>query len=168
MACMTAWEKGWSRSWRLLSVREAEIDEFMLGVVMVWERVEGELVRVRTEALTPGGRFYSAHESVRRGPNETARGSVHFDRVGRLRYRNFVRLSGTHPPDWSDPGNPMAENDILAYELDAFCAGDVESRYESQTNFLIDDESLELLRVPGDTKLIGGPLCPAVESARSK
>lgn len=150
------WERGWSSDWVLLSAEEQQLDEYLSGAVLVWERPEGERRRVRTEAVTRHLNLYWATEELLEGDRLVARGGLEFSPEGEPWFRNMVYLGRV------DPQRP-ADDEILYYQLELFREAEVACLYRSRTDFIgfLDDED-RLGRIPEDTVLVEGEGCPAV------
>lgn len=158
-----AWERRWSPDWNLTSARRQDIDHFRPGLVLEWERREGENRVVRLDAFTTKGCSYWAHETHFRAGREFARGPVYLSQSGQPKYRSLVYVTGPSPPPSDDLAKIFDTSNILYYELEAFTDGQVHSVYRSKLNFGIDPRSSEPDRVPADAVLVGGAKWPAIE-----
>jgi hypothetical protein len=151
------WERGWSPDWVLLSAEEQQLDEYLSGAVLVWERPEGEGRRVRTEAVTQHLNLYWATEELFEGDRLVARGGLEFSPEGEPWFRNMVYLGEV------DPQQP-ANDEILYYQLELFRGAKAACLYRSRTDFIgFLDEEDRLGRIPEDTVLEKGEGCPGLE-----
>ncbi len=152
-------EKDWSDAWALIGMRIGDIDHYKQGVVLEWQRPEGDATyRIRHESFTLEGRPYIAGEEVRQRGQLLLRAGVYFTDAGQLLYRDGVRLAG-NTPDF--------------YELEIFRNGALASVYRSKVNFGIRsgaasaDRQPTLTRVPADAALAWGQPSPDVEALRA-
>jgi hypothetical protein len=151
-----SWEVGWGTDWKLVRLKEDEINHFASGYVMTWERYEGTRRRVRTDGFTLDWKFWWGHEEVFEEEKLIARGPIYINANGRPLWRSMVSLGNVYPD------NPM-KDELLWYGLEMFNEGKVVCEYRSKVNFGINPTTLRLERVPDDTQLIAGEKCPSVQ-----
>lgn len=152
-----SWERGWSADWTLVSAEEQQLDDYLDGAVLVWERPEGERRRVRTEAVTQHLNLYWATEELFENGRLVARGGLEISPEGEPWFRNMVYLGEV------DPRQP-ANDEVLYYQLELFRDAEVRCLYRSRTDFIgFLDEEGRLGRIPEDTALEVGEGCPTVE-----
>ena len=153
-------ERDWSDAWALIGMRIGDIDHYKQGVVLEWQRPEGDATYYAY--ATSRSRWRAARTSrAKRSGSEVSCCSgagVYFTDAGQLLYRDGVRLAG-NTPDF--------------YELEISRNGALASVYRSKVNFGIRsgaasaDRQPTLTRVPADAALAWGQPSPDVEALRA-
>src|SRR5664279_1326760 len=100
------WEVGWTADWRLVKAREEEIDHFIYGYALRWERTLGERRWTRSDTFTKQWRFNSAYEELRENGRLVSRGPVIITQDGIPLFRIVVYL-----------GKPIRNDFLHNYEF---------------------------------------------------